>query len=96
MTQKFNLDRPSMSEGPVNINPEHFKVTDLVQDIRTQSSWFQYYGKLAVNAKREAAVAKLRLKQRTSEKELEFRENAAKSNTKITENQIKAHGIVNH
>ena len=86
----FNLDRPVMSEGPVNINQEHFKVRNLAEDIRKQSSWFQYYGKLAVNAKREAALAKLRLKQATSEKELAIRANALKSKEKLTENQIKA------
>lgn len=88
--KKFELDRPEMSEGAVNINPDHFKVIDLADDIRKQSSWFQYYGKLAVNAKREAAQAKLRLKQATSEKELAIRAEAAQSNSKITENQIKA------
>lgn len=88
--KKFDLDRPTMSEGPVNINPDHFKVIDLADDIRKQSSWFQYYGKLAINAKREAAQAKLRLKQATGEKELEFRAKAEKENKKITESQIKA------
>ena len=43
--KKFDLDRPEMSEGPVNINPDHFKVIDLADDIRKQSSWLQYYGK---------------------------------------------------
>lgn len=79
-----------MSEGPVNINPDNFKIIDLNDDIRKQSSWFQYYGKLAVNAKREAAQAKLRLKQATSEKELALREKAQKEGNKLTENQIKA------
>ena len=88
--KKFDLDRPEMSEGPVNINPDHFKVIDLADDIRKQSSWLQYYGKLAINAKREAAQAKLRLKQATSEKDLAIRAKAAKDNTKITENQIKS------
>jgi len=88
--KKFDLDRPEMSEGPVNINPDNFKIIDLNEDIRKQSSWFQYYGKLAVNAKREAAQAKLRLKQATSEKELALREKAQKEGNKLTENQIKA------
>ena len=88
--KKFDLDRPEMSEGPVNINPDNFKIVDLNDDIRKQSSWFQYYGKLAVNAKREAAQAKLRLKQATSEKELALREKAQKEGNKLTENQIKA------
>ena len=88
--KKFDLDRPEMSEGPVNINPDNFKIVDLNEDIRKQSSWFQYYGKLAVNAKREAAQAKLRLKQATSEKELALREKAQKEGNKLTENQIKA------
>ena len=88
--KKFDLDRPEMSEGPVNINPDNFKIIDLNDDIRKQSSWFQYYGKLAVNAKREAAQAKLRLKQTTSEKELALREKAQKEGNKLTENQIKA------
>ncbi len=88
--KKFDLDRPEMSEGPVNINPDNFKIIDLNDDIRKQSSWFQYYGKLAVNAKREAAQAKLRLKQATSEKELALREKAQKEGNKLTENQIKA------
>lgn len=88
--KKFNLDRPEMSEGPVNINSDNFKIIDLNEDIRKQSSWFQYYGKLAVNAKREAAQAKLRLKQATSEKELALREKAQKEGNKLTENQIKA------
>jgi hypothetical protein len=88
--KKFDLDRPEMSEGPVNINPDHFKVIDLVDDIRKQSSWLQYYGKLAINAKREAAQAKLRLKQATSEKDLAIRAKATKDNSKITENQIKS------
>lgn len=88
--KKFNLDRPEMSEGPVNVNPDNFKIIDLNEDIRKQSSWFQYYGKLAVNAKREAAQAKLRLKQATSEKELALREKAQKEGNKLTENQIKA------
>ena len=88
--KKFDLDRPEMSEGPVNINPDNFKIIDLNKDIRKQSSWFQYYGKLAVNAKREAAQAKLRLKQATSEKELALREKAQKEGNKLTENQIKA------
>ena len=79
-----------MSEGPVNINSDNFKIIDLNEDIRKQSSWFQYYGKLAVNAKREAAQAKLRLKQATSEKELALREKAQKEGNKLTENQIKA------
>lgn len=90
MTKKFDLDRPEMSEGPVNINPDHFKVIDLADDIRKQSSWLQYYGKLAINAKREAAQAKLRLKQATSEKDLAIRAKASKDNSKITENQIKS------
>lgn len=88
--KKFDLDRPEMSEGPVNINPDNFKIIDLNEDIRKQSSWFQYYGKLAVNAKREAAQAKLRLKQATSEKELALRDKAQKEGNKLTENQIKA------
>ena len=88
--KKIDLDRPEMSEGPVNINPDNFKIIDLNDDIRKQSSWFQYYGKLAVNAKREAAQAKLRLKQATSEKELALREKAQKEGNKLTENQIKA------
>lgn len=88
--KKFDLDRPEMSEGPININPDNFKIIDLNDDIRKQSSWFQYYGKLAVNAKREAAQAKLRLKQATSEKELALREKAQKEGNKLTENQIKA------
>lgn len=88
--KKFDLDRPEMSEGPVHINPDNFKIIDLNEDIRKQSSWFQYYGKLAANAKREAAQAKLRLKQATSEKELELREKAQKAGNKLTENQIKA------
>ena len=88
--KKFDLDRPEMSEGPVHINPDNFKIIDLNEDIRKQSSWFQYYGKLAVNAKREAAQAKLRLKQATSEKELALREKARNEGNKLTENQIKA------
>lgn len=88
--KKFDLDKPEMSGGVVNINQDHFKVIDLADDIRKQSSLFQYYGKLAVNAKREAAQAKLRLKQATSEKELSIREKAQKDGAKITENQIKA------
>lgn len=88
--KKFDLDRPEMSEGPVNINTDNFKIIDLNEDIRKQSSWFQYYGKLAVNAKREAAQAKLRLKQATSEKELSIRKKAQDDGAKITENQIKA------
>lgn len=88
--KKFDLDRPEMSGGVVNINPDHFRVIDLNDDIRKQSSLFQYYGKLAVNAKREASQAKLRLKQATGEKELALREKAIKDGAKITENQIKA------
>lgn len=90
MTKKFNLDRPEMSEGAVNINPDHFKVIDLVDDIRKQSSLFQYYGKLAVNAKREASQAKLRLKTATGERELALRAEADAKGKKYTENQIKA------
>lgn len=90
MATKFNLDQPEMSGGPVNINPEHFKVLDLADDIRKQSSFFQYYGKLAINAKREAAQAKLRLKTATGEKELQLRAQADDKGKKYTENHIKA------
>ena len=90
MQKQFNLDRPEMSGGPVNINTDHFRVIDLADDIRKQSSLFQYYGKLAINAKREAAQAKLRLKTATGEKELALRAEADAKGKKYTENQIKA------
>jgi len=90
MATKFDLDRPEMSGGPVFINQDNFKVLDLADDIRKQSSLFQYYGKLAINAKREASQAKLRLKQATGEKELALREKADEKGKKYTENHIKA------
>lgn len=90
MARPFNLDRPEMSGGAVNINPEHFRVGDLADDIRKQSSLFQYYGKLAINAKREAAQAKLRYKTAAGERELALRGEADAAGKKYTESLIKA------